>query len=226
MGFVLFSNLDDFNVDANLYPVADFFLKDISKKTIDKKIVKVDSTKAILKNPFAYEKFVGSYTDEQGIKFSFTINNNKIYWHSYGRTRLMRANKDTIFKLEDPTVKFAFKVNNVTDTILTQSWPNNQRVLHKYLDIKFSDEQLQNYVGTYYSPELDSRYSIVLRNHELFLTNDKYSDSKIKLEGGDHIFNDNWWMDHLKVIRNSKNQIDGFEVNSDRVQHLPFNKIE
>jgi hypothetical protein len=33
-------------------------------------------------------------------------------------------------------------------------------------------------------------------------------------------------MDHLKVLRNHKNKIEGFEVNSGRIMHLLFKKIE
>ena len=33
-------------------------------------------------------------------------------------------------------------------------------------------------------------------------------------------------MDHLMMIRDNKNNITGFEVNSGRIMHLRFNKIE
>jgi CubicO group peptidase (beta-lactamase class C family) len=226
MGFILFSNLDEFSPDENLYPIIDLFTPDISPKVENKKTEKIDSSKSVLKSPKLYTKFSGSYIDEEGIEFSFSISNKKIYWHSYGRTYLMKADKDTIFLLKNPTIKFIFSINNDNDTLLTQLWPQNKRVLHKYQTIKSTDEQLQAYVGRYYSKELDCSYNIVLKNHDLLLTNSKYSDSKIEVKGANHLLNDTWWMNHLQIIRNSKNNIEGFEVNSDRVQHLIFTKIE
>jgi len=35
-----------------------------------------------------------------------------------------------------------------------------------------------------------------------------------------------WWMDHLKIVRDNKKEVTGFEVNSGRVMHLKFIKID
>jgi CubicO group peptidase (beta-lactamase class C family) len=225
MGFVVFSNLDEFNVDI-IYKVAGLFIKDISPKSIAQKQEKIDSTKAILKNPFLYQKFVGDCMDDAGVQFSFSVNNKKIYWNSYGMRFPMKAEKDTLYMLINPSVKFVCNVNTVGDTLITQYYHGELRTLRKYSNPIFSDEDLKGYTGKYYSEELDCSYSIVLKNHTLFLTNSKYSDSKIELKSPDHLINDNWWMDHLKVSRNLKGQINGFEVNSHGVQHLLFSKIE
>jgi hypothetical protein len=86
--------------------------------------------------------------------------------------------------------------------------------------------QLQAYTGTYYCPELDCKYGIVLKGRDLILTNGKYEDTKLKLTTKDHIFSDYWWMGHLKVLRNVKKEITGFEVSNGRIMYLRFNKIK
>jgi len=58
------------------------------------------------------------------------------------------------------------------------------------------------------------------------LTNDKYNDTKLILVNNDHLTDDYWWINHLMMIRSSDNKITGFEVNSGRIMHLRFNKIE
>ncbi len=93
-------------------------------------------------------------------------------------------------------------------------------------DTSHPDESLEPYTGVYYSPELECRYGIVLRDNNLFLTNSKYNDSKLVLVGKDHLMGNTWWMNQLMMLRDSKNNIVGFEVNSDRVMHLRFNKID
>ena len=72
---------------------------------------------------------------------------------------------------------------------------------------------LKTYTGTYYCPELDCKYGIILKDHHLILTNDKYNDAKVTLIGTDHLTNDYWWMNHLMILRDDKNNITGFEVN-------------
>ena len=113
------------------------------------------------------------------------------------------------------------------NTIVNQYWPENKRLLTKYVtDTTQPDKQLQVYTGTYYCPELDCKYGIALKDHHLVLTNDKYNDANITQAGADHLLCDYWWMDHLVMIRNSKKEIIGFELNSGRIKHLRFNKID
>lgn len=89
-----------------------------------------------------------------------------------------------------------------------------------------TDDSLQQYVGNYFCPELDCHYGIQLKDHKLVLTNPKYNDAPIALVGTDNLFTDNWWMNHLLVMRNSAGKITGFEVNSGRIMHLAFNKTD
>ena len=127
----------------------------------------------------------------------------------------------------DPTVKFIFSKTSGNDFIVNQYWPSNTRLLKKYVtDTTLSDEQLKLYTGIYYCPELDCKYGIALKDHHLILTNNKYNDARLTLAGPDHFLSGSWWMNHLVVIRNTKKQITGFEVNSGRIMHLRFDKIE
>ena len=105
--------------------------------------------------------------------------------------------------------------------------PDQLYHLNKYIkDTSQSNEVLKKYTGIYYCPELDCKYGIVLKDHHLFLTNSKYNDAKLTLIGKDHLTDDNWWINHLMMKRDSKNNIIGFEVDSGRIIHLRFNKIE
>jgi hypothetical protein len=60
----------------------------------------------------------------------------------------------------------------------------------------------------------------------LMLTNPKYSDTKLNLVGSEHLTSDYWWMNHLMITRDRKNNITGFVVNSGRIMHLKFNKTK
>jgi len=127
----------------------------------------------------------------------------------------------------NPDVKFVFGIGHSRDTIVSEYWPGNNRVLFKYIaDTTQPDKQLQAYTGVYYCPELDCKYGIALKDHRLVLINNKYNDTKLTLIGTDHLLSDFWWMNHLVLIRNNRKEITGFEVNSGRIMHLQFNKIE
>ena len=227
MGIAVFSNLGDGSPWDKAYQVADLFIKDTTKDELAQRS-KRDSADANLKDTARYAAYMGDYISEDGAQFTFTIQNRRVYRKAYGQSSLLvRNDKDTFSMFSDPTVKFIFSKTSGNDFIVNQYWPSNTRLLKKYLtDTTLSDEQLKLYTGIYYCPELDCKYGIALKDHHLILTNNKYNDAKLTLAGPDHLLSDSWWMDHLVVIRNPKKQVTGFEVNSGRIMHLRFDKIE
>lgn len=227
MGFIVFSNLGDFDPGGKVYEMADLFIRDTtSKKEVVKKEQR-DSAAAILKDTMPIKKFTGNYIGEDGLPFSFNIRNRQLHYHIYDETNfLIKDAKDTFSIPQAPAIKFIFGIKG-KDTTVDLITPDQVYHLQKYInDTLQTDEVLKTYTGSYYCPELDCRYGIVLKDHHLFLTNSKYNDAKLTLIGKDHLTDDNWWINHLMMLRNSKNNITGFEVNSGRIMHLRFNKIE
>lgn len=165
MGFIVFSNVGDFNPLVKAFQVANFFLD--PEKT---------------GNAEALQKKENSTTYSEG---------------------LFQSN--------------GFSGNSQDEEPLSQK---------QVVDTNWSDKQLQAYTGIFYCSELDCRYSIALKDHKLFLTSNKYDDAKLDLVDANHLTNDFWWMGRLLIIRNSKKQITGFEINTDRVMHLRFDKID
>jgi CubicO group peptidase (beta-lactamase class C family) len=226
MGFIVFSNLGDVDPGAKAAQVSDLFIKDLSPPKKTPKPAVADSAKAIFNDTLAIKKFLGSYIADDAIRSNFKLNGKKLYLDQDGRiNQLAKGTKDTLVMPKFPDVRFVFKVKSPKETILDEYWPDGHRMLVKYnANEKRSDKQLLAYVGNYYCPELDCSYQIVLKDHRLLLTNSKYNDSPLNLYGDDHLSNDFWWMSNLKILRNNKDQITGFEVNSGRIKHLLFKK--
>jgi CubicO group peptidase (beta-lactamase class C family) len=229
MGFIVFSNLADFNPYAKVYELADVFIKDTATKgSSPAAAAAVDDSRAILKDSITARHFAGHYISDAGVQFDFTMRDRKLFWERYGRSDvLVKAEKDTFVMAQTPEIKFVFGTTRTADTLVKQYWPEGERVLEKYRQNSVvTEKQLQAYAGTYYCPELDCTYKIVLKKDSLLLTNHKYEDTPLKLVGENDLLNDFWWMNHLRMIRNGGNRITGFEVNAGRIMHLRFNKIE
>jgi len=226
MGFMVFSNLGDFNTGARAYEIADLFIKDSTLKKEDPKKQPRDSLAAILKDSLSLKKYLGDYIDETGLPFSFDIKDGKLYYHIYDdHNFLIREQKDTFSIPDAPDIKFVFGVK-AKDTLVDILTPDQVYHLKKYKkDTTQTDEVLIKYTGLYYCPELDCKYGIVLKDHQLMLTNSKYNDTKLTLVNSEHLKSDYWWINHLVMTRDSKKNINGFEVNSGRIMHLKFNKI-
>jgi CubicO group peptidase (beta-lactamase class C family) len=226
MGFFVFSNLGDVNVYEKTYSMANLFINDTTVKAPVADIT-IDSSKAILKDEPRIANFAGNFISEDGAQFNFILSNHKLYWERYGRSDLLYTGpKDSFFVAKAPEVKFVFNTTKDKSVQVNQYWPDNSRLLAKYNTDSIQAKQQQQYTGVYYCPELDCKYTIILKDRALVMTNNKYDDSKLKLVGADHLFTDYWWMGHLKILRDGQHKITGFEVNDGRIRHLRFNKIQ
>ncbi|MBZ5859564.1 serine hydrolase domain-containing protein [Flavihumibacter profundi] len=225
LGIIVFSNLGDFDPGGKAYAIADLFIKDTTQKKEENKAVR-DSITAILKDASAWQKYSGDYIGNDGLPFNFKVKNNKLYYQIYDESNyLIKEAKDTFSIPAAPNIKFVFKLQG-KDTTVDVMTPDETYHIKKYLkDTAQTDQVLKAYTGMYYCPELDCKYGIILKDHHLLLTNAKYEDARLTLVGNDHLTNNNWWINHLMVVRDSKKNIIGFEVNSGRIQHLRFNKI-
>ena len=161
-----------------------------------------------------------------GDTISFTIKDRKLYFHVYNESNaLVKVSNDSFAIIDNASIKFVFSIK-AKDTFVDILTPNQLYHLKKYIkDTTQSDQLLKTYTGTYYCPELDCKYSIVLKDHHLMLANNKYNDTKLALVSSDHLTTDYWWINHLKILRDNKNQVNGFEVNSGRIMHLKFIKL-
>ena len=228
MGVIVLCNLADVNSQGKADQVASLFIPDTASAKKTGKPPYTDSAAAILSDPGRIAPFMGAYTSDDGARFRFAIEDRKLYWiNPSGRYLMVNAGKDEAELFSDPTVQFVFAVKGSTDTVTDEYWPGpNHRHLWKYDTTAKPDQQLLTYTGTYYCPELDCRYTIGRKDHRLMIGNEKYGEQALEILGDNNLRNDWWWMSNLKVLRDGKGTITGFEINDGRVQHLWFRKEE
>jgi len=172
------------------------------------------------------KQFLGDYFGEDGLPFNFMIKDSKLYYQIYGESNiLVRQSKDSFIIMGNPDIKFVFDIKP-KDTTVDVITPDQLYHIKKYIkDTTQGDALLQTYTGEYYCPELDCKYGIVLKDHHLVLTNNKYNDTKISLINSEHLTTGYWWIDHLQILRDDKKKVTGFEINSGRIKHLKFVKL-
>jgi len=227
MGFIVFSNLGDVNSGEEADQLASLFIPAGPPQKETGKPPYKDSAVAILADPGRLTPFTGSYTSDDGAQFQFVIDDRKLYWiNASGRDLLVSAGKDTAEEFSDPSVWFTFSTTAQGQTVWDEYWPGNHRHLYRYDTATKPDAVLRAFTGTYYCAELDCNYRIGLKDHHLSIGNVKYGETPLKLIGDNTLNDDWWWMSNLKIIRDSHGKITGFEVNSGRVRHLWFKRVE
>lgn len=101
---------------------------------------------------------------------------------------------------------------------------NDPMILEAYTPVSYPLNHVKDYTGSYYSPELETTYHLIIENGKLVTKHQRLSDFQLspimkdKFDGNDFSFN------HLSFERNAKGQITGFRVSNGRVQNLLFVK--
>ncbi|HEV8286728.1 MAG TPA: serine hydrolase domain-containing protein [Chitinophagaceae bacterium] len=220
IGFIVFSNQGDFFSAFNkINQLADLFI------TRSPSVAK--NSDVLFTDRQDITRYTGDYLSDDGLQLSFRTENDQLSTNVYGFPfRLSRTDSSSFFA--DPDLKFSFQTDSRGNKfVLATFFKDENHLLKKYnIDSAYSIKEIHDYIGTYYCPELNCSYEIILKNHDLFLTSNKYNDTKLTIVDKDHLLNDYWWMRHLMVLRNKKNQVIGFEINSERVMHLRFDKIK
>lgn len=93
--------------------------------------------------------------------------------------------------------------------------------------VTLTSEQKADYVGKYYSPELDATYRVLLQEDSLVLDRPRYGMGQLR-----SVFEDGFIMleaEHLGTInllfnRDAQHQITGFNLSIHQVRHLSFEK--
>jgi CubicO group peptidase (beta-lactamase class C family) len=224
-GIIVFSNLGDFDF-SKINALADLLIKEHSPIKEELKKPVTDSSIANLKDIISVRKYLGNYINDEGSQLAFEVVNGRLVYRMGIETRvLVPEGKDAFVNLDQPLFTCNFSIKG-KDTVVDIITPDRSYTMKKFNNNNpKTDDQLKKYTGRYYCPELDCNYSIILKDHALYLTNPKYNDIKISMRGDDHMDTGYWWMSHLFVLRNKKNEISGFEVNTGRVLHLKFNKV-
>ena len=222
IGVIVLCNLGDMNAGGKANELADLIIKDktvSAAKTAQKKVGKAPAEDIPL-----LKKLQGDYITPEGTTLSLELKNDSLFYRVGANAYLLvRDSVRTYSMFYAPEIKFNFSEAAGTD--FTVNTPGDKLHFSRYTKTVMNDDKaLQPYTGTYYSPELDCNYRIVLKGHQLYLTNAKYDDQKLTFAGSNDLLNDDWWMDHLVIARNKKNEVTGFEVNSGRVLHLKFVK--
>ncbi|MFC0512563.1 serine hydrolase domain-containing protein [Mucilaginibacter angelicae] len=226
-GIIVLSNLSEINAQEKASQIADMIISErtglvrpAEEKTRN---VKIPATELL----FLKAQSGSYFSDEMNTVTSLRLKNDSLYLRIGTNDNLMaRESEHTYSMFYVPQIKLIFdkkgdspnvSLNISNDTLHFTRIPNQ---------LKADDKSMLEYTGTYNNTELECTYKIILKDHQLYLTNSKYNDERLTLFGSDHLINDTWYMKHLVVTRNKSNKVTGFEVNSWRVMHLKFVKIK
>jgi CubicO group peptidase (beta-lactamase class C family) len=83
---------------------------------------------------------------------------------------------------------------------------------------------LEQYEGTYWNDELETRYTITVKGHKLMANHVRHGDIRLLPMGRDRFTTTEWFMPEVNFLRDSSNRVSGVTLGGGRVVGIRFSR--
>lgn len=222
---IVLSNMGSFNPGGLAYKIADVCLKGVLKDDAKKDEPKKPDanfkvSEALLK---LYE---GEYQLTPEMILTLRMDNGKLTAQATGQSSFpLTASSETEFVFDPAGIRITFPKpvdNTISQFVFNQGSQTMVAPRVKPFDPKSTD--LNSYVGTYYSPELQTSYLITLKENKLTANHIRHEPTDLTVTGKDLFATNAWFMGRIEFTRNSESKVNGLKVSSGRVKNVRFVK--
>jgi len=222
---MVFSNYAAFNPREKASKIADLYLEEYYTEDqptpLNEKYEKTSLSANQLK------KFTGHYwNDEQvsSIKIDLKDDTLRYYINENRKTPLMPVTGNAfIVTIRDECRKVEFKDTADTKTMIVSDKHEESTAYKYYEPAEYSEDQLREFSGTYYSEELQTFYDFELVDGKLTAKHLRTGEVELTPVKDDLFKGNRWHFRKIKFVRKDNN-IDGIKVSSGRVRDLLFEK--
>ncbi len=229
LNVVVLSNFSSSDIGRRSAGIADILLG-LPRERPDQAMIRVSDLRPVPLSRAMKDKYCGYYWNDKN-SFSRRIylkDDTLRYFRSESNeSNLIPVAEDT-FRMLDVTNKIVVAFSDLPGggrRMIVQVGDGEPGFFDSYVPPVITGELLAGYTGRYYSPELDTHYTLYLRGDTLLLGNHpRHGDFVIKvlrendLEGQDSPFRT------IRISRDRKNRINGLYVSNGRVRNLWFEK--
>lgn len=232
---IVFSNDGGFNSGGMAHKVVDIYLKDEfsdqekKEDTSEKSVTTGDNEDAVISIPEETLKaYAGNYEIQPGFNLAITTSDGKLFGQATGQEQLElvpQSQSEFIVQAVQAKISFNREGNGVAESLtLVQG---GQNIPAKRLpDFDKDAVDLNEFIGSYYSEELATTYTFIVKDDSLIATHSKHEDIPLIASKKDAFNGNQWFFGQLEFTRNASNIITGCKVTAGRVRNLKFKKIK
>lgn len=90
---------------------------------------------------------------------------------------------------------------------------------------KPSAQELEAYAGSYYSPELETRYTVAVKNGGLVAQHRRHGEFALRPHSADEFRAGSWYFSQIRFQRDPQGRVTDMRVSSGRVRNLRFERV-
>ncbi|SHJ66218.1 CubicO group peptidase, beta-lactamase class C family [Pseudozobellia thermophila] len=223
---VIFTNTNgEINGSRMVYDIMDICLEPYlkNKKSISSPKKLLTHKKPIKKGTAYLKQFEGHYWDEDDTySRHIKVENDTLrFITKNGNTALVPVGEHAFEMDIHDYVGISFANNQMIMTL----GDGYQIISEKYTPAQYNATTLEEFTGRYYSSELNAYYSFYVKENQLVAKHTRLGDFKLNAIKNDYFIGNKGSFLKVVFIRNSANDIIGFEVSSSRAKNVSFVKI-
>jgi CubicO group peptidase (beta-lactamase class C family) len=221
LGIVVFSNSGTVNPVNFVHKIADVLITEIKEEP------KPEDKKAFTDTSI-HKKLPGRYYSERGDAFEIIWRNGQLIARNPAGATLqmnLAVAGNNRYSVNGGKVLVLDEKNKLSDSIQNLTMENYANTTEFKRQPAVTQKITAEFTGKYYNGETEAFYYVTEKDGQLTLAHRKYPDVALKTFAPDQFTSPHWWMRHIRFIRDKKRKITGFEVNSDRVYHLMYDKV-
>jgi CubicO group peptidase (beta-lactamase class C family) len=225
LGIAVLSNLGSVNPAALANHVADIYLADKLQPAKGRVAPSAPDPPAKV-DPAVLQTYVGKYKANGTPLFNILIGNQGLTFEVEGEvnSQMIPRSQNTFF-VKDLGLDVEFKKDGpgpVTGLVVKSV--DGTRDVARVDSTPLSSDKLKEYVGDYYSDELGTVYSFVIKDGGLVAQHRRHDDITVTHLVGDEFSGSAWWFGTVKFSRDSSGKITGFRLTGGRVRNVRFDK--
>ncbi|MBN1223261.1 MAG: DUF3471 domain-containing protein, partial [Candidatus Aminicenantes bacterium] len=218
----ILSNLGSFNPGRMALQGANIYLADLVG-TQEQEAEKKDAVKV---DPSVFDNYEGKYVMDNGWIINITKDKDRLMGVAVGQAKfeLFPESETAYFlKIADARILFHPEKDGKTNRFTLRM--GGQDIQAKRVESPaLTPEQLEEYTGDFYSPELGTTYTIVLEGKNLVVRHRRHGDNGLTATDIDQFNGSLSRLSLLKFIRSEDKKITGFLLTGGRVRSLRFEK--
>jgi len=222
-GVVALSNHATLNPTLMARRIADLYLADKlapepAKPTpVERTAVKVD--------PSIYEAYAGRYLADGRMILTISREGDRLMGRPTGEAKAeLIPQSETKFFVKENNSEITFERDEKGQVVRFTMSGGGQTQSARKLGPPATAAQLAEFAGDYYSPELGTIYTLVVKDGQLTAEHRRHSDIRLTELDGDLFSAGQWFFQRVQFTRDNEKRINGFRLSAGRVRNLRFDK--
>lgn len=224
-GVVVLSNLATFNPSRMARQIADIYLADkLGPEDVRPNAGEPVAAKV---NTAVYDSYAGKYLLDDWILLTVTKEGDRLFGQPAGQQKAeMIPLSETKFMVREAGVEIEFERGENGTVAGLKSTQQGRIQIAKRLEAmpEPTAAQLAEFAGDYYSAELGTVYSIIVRDGQLVARHRRHSDIKLMQLTGDRFTGSQWFFQRVLFARDADKRVAGFRLTGGRVRNIRFDK--